>query len=249
MKKAFTLAEVLITLGIVGVVAAMTLPVIIQNYQKRVILNKIKRTYAVLNNTLERAKADYGTNVNEWYIPSGDERTKSMYFVENYMLPYLNVLEYCKDQSTNQACSSVAHYFDNISQEAMGPFKPEPGTNFVLNDGTNIYVVVGRGNGAEDENTNRVRISFDIDGATKGKNTFGYDVFRVELGGDEGPTLKNNADKNKFLPYTYIPTEPCDSYVGTQPHACNKAAQYAGGSSCLAYIVCNGWDFGDKYPW
>ena len=34
-KKAFTLAEVLITLGIIGVVAAMTLPGLVQNYQKK----------------------------------------------------------------------------------------------------------------------------------------------------------------------------------------------------------------------
>ena len=33
IKQAFTLAEVLITLGIVGIVAAMTLPSLIQDYQ------------------------------------------------------------------------------------------------------------------------------------------------------------------------------------------------------------------------
>lgn len=30
----FTLAEVLITLGVIGIVAAMTLPALVQNYQK-----------------------------------------------------------------------------------------------------------------------------------------------------------------------------------------------------------------------
>ena len=34
-KRAFTLAEVLITLGIIGVVAAMTIPTLISNYQKK----------------------------------------------------------------------------------------------------------------------------------------------------------------------------------------------------------------------
>lgn len=33
--KAFTLAEVLITLGIIGVVAALTIPGLITNFQKR----------------------------------------------------------------------------------------------------------------------------------------------------------------------------------------------------------------------
>ena len=42
MKKAFTLAEVLITLGIIGVVAVLTVPNIISNYQEKVLDTKIK---------------------------------------------------------------------------------------------------------------------------------------------------------------------------------------------------------------
>ena len=49
-KLAFTLAEVLITLGIIGVVVAMTLPTLIANYQKQVYVNQLKRTVSVLDN-------------------------------------------------------------------------------------------------------------------------------------------------------------------------------------------------------
>ena len=49
-KAAFTLAEVLITLGIIGVVAALTLPTLISNYQKRVYVNQLKKSYSVLSN-------------------------------------------------------------------------------------------------------------------------------------------------------------------------------------------------------
>ena len=38
--KAFTLAEILITLGIIGVVAAMTIPTLITNYQKKQTVTK-----------------------------------------------------------------------------------------------------------------------------------------------------------------------------------------------------------------
>ncbi len=38
MKNGFTLAEVLITLGIIGIVAAMTMPALIANYQKKVLV-------------------------------------------------------------------------------------------------------------------------------------------------------------------------------------------------------------------
>ena len=68
MKKvAFTLAEVLITLGIIGVVAAMTLPALIQNYQKGVVLNRLKQTYAQITVGAEAAAADQdNTPIHQW---------------------------------------------------------------------------------------------------------------------------------------------------------------------------------------
>ena len=49
MKKfAFTLSEILITLGIIGVVAALTLPTLINNYQKHVWVNQLKKSVSTL---------------------------------------------------------------------------------------------------------------------------------------------------------------------------------------------------------
>ena len=45
MKKGFTLAEVLITLGIIGVVAALTLPSLITNYRKKQTVAQLKKVY------------------------------------------------------------------------------------------------------------------------------------------------------------------------------------------------------------
>lgn len=42
-SNAFTLAEVLITLGITGVVAAMTLPQLIKNYKEKVLLQRLRK--------------------------------------------------------------------------------------------------------------------------------------------------------------------------------------------------------------
>lgn len=49
MKKAFTLAEVLITLGIIGVVASMTMPSLISKYQERVFVERLKQTYSIFS--------------------------------------------------------------------------------------------------------------------------------------------------------------------------------------------------------
>ena len=52
--KAFTLAEVLITLGIIGVVAALTLPTLIQNHQKQVYVTQLKKAYSTINNAYNK---------------------------------------------------------------------------------------------------------------------------------------------------------------------------------------------------
>ena len=44
MRKGFTLADVLITLGIIGIVAALTLPSLIQKYQEKVTLERLKKS-------------------------------------------------------------------------------------------------------------------------------------------------------------------------------------------------------------
>ena len=59
MKKfAFTLAEVLITLGIIGVVAAMTIPTLVTNYQKRQFEVAFSKTYSTLQNGIKLYMAE-----------------------------------------------------------------------------------------------------------------------------------------------------------------------------------------------
>ncbi len=53
-KSGFTLAEVLITLGIIGTVAAMTIPTLMMNYHKRIWESKLKKIYSIATNACER---------------------------------------------------------------------------------------------------------------------------------------------------------------------------------------------------
>ena len=59
-KAAFTLAEVLITLGIIGIVASMTLPSLIQSYKERVTVTKVQKAYSILNQAFKRISEEYG---------------------------------------------------------------------------------------------------------------------------------------------------------------------------------------------
>lgn len=66
-KSAFTLAEVLITLGIIGVVAAMTIPTLLAKYQEKQTVTKLKQTYSILSQAIRSVQEDVGTP-DDWEL-------------------------------------------------------------------------------------------------------------------------------------------------------------------------------------
>lgn len=71
-KTGFTLAEVLITLGVIGTVAAMTIPSLMMNYQRQVWESKLKKTYSIATNACERMLIEENVSaVNETDVYAG----------------------------------------------------------------------------------------------------------------------------------------------------------------------------------
>lgn len=58
--QAFTLAEVLITLGIIGVVAAITMPTIVAKTQDKVLTTQFKKAYNITSNLIQKTNSDLG---------------------------------------------------------------------------------------------------------------------------------------------------------------------------------------------
>lgn len=105
---AFTLAEVLITIGIIGVVAAMTLPTLVNKYKERENVTKVKKFYSVINQALLMAIKDNGY-VDEWDFIETDNETgeiKSDKFI-SYLKPYLKI---SKDCGAKSGCISNGSY-------------------------------------------------------------------------------------------------------------------------------------------
>ena len=64
-KIAFTLAEVLITLGIIGVVAALTIPTLMANHRRQVAETRLEKFYTTINQAVKMAEVDYG-DMTQW---------------------------------------------------------------------------------------------------------------------------------------------------------------------------------------
>ena len=85
---AFTLAEVLITLGIIGVVAAMTMPSLMQNYKRQQATARIKKFVSVINQALISAENDLGAR-EDWVIGEMDNSDSAYNFLNTYIKPYI----------------------------------------------------------------------------------------------------------------------------------------------------------------
>lgn len=220
------------------------MPSLIEKHRKQVAASLAKQTFAILNNAIERAKADYGMDVSSWEWIEGTNKEKSIYFAEKYMLPYLKTIAYSGDKAMNKVIN-LKGYKGTYATNAANT-----GVSFVLNNGSLVYLDVGYHNEVElatGEDYNRVWIIYDIDGV-KGYNQEGKDIFRVELGGLHAAQKKDMSAHNRFLPYHYDNSRKCEDYLSSSfvgSHGCKDGTRYA----CLAYIMCNGWQIDDKYPW
>lgn len=100
-KPAFTLAEVLITLGVIGIVAALTLPALIANYKKSVVETRLAKFYSTMNQAVQRAETDFGDKKDWPEIGSGFEEDENgnpdtskslpLEWFNTYMRPYLKL--------------------------------------------------------------------------------------------------------------------------------------------------------------
>ena len=72
MNKGFTLAEVLITLGIIGVVAALTMPALIANSRKTEYSSRLKKFYSMMEQAIIMSELDNG-QISDW-VRSGDSQ-------------------------------------------------------------------------------------------------------------------------------------------------------------------------------
>ena len=102
-RLGFTLAEVLITLGIIGVVAAMTIPVIIDKYQEQATITKFKKAYKTIQDALAMAQIEEDTLDNWDYSKDPNNLVNNENFVDKYLIKHFNIIKNCKTRK-NEGC-------------------------------------------------------------------------------------------------------------------------------------------------
>ncbi|MBR6164071.1 prepilin-type N-terminal cleavage/methylation domain-containing protein [bacterium] len=230
--EGFTLAEVLITLVIIGVIAAITVPTLIIKHQKEETVTRLKKVYSTLSQTTYKAVAEYG-DIKTWEMMDGVTGEASQYFTKKYMLPYLSIAKDCGLQTTNECKFEYNNLNGSTGRNIDNSYH-----RFYLSDGT-LVAVNARQNLSSSGHKKMANIFVDINGQKKpnkqGRDIFGFnymiDCIFPQLNGKLVPRY---FDQNRA------------SLVSNSDSMCHKNQQ---GDGCLALIMLDSWQIKDDYPW
>ena len=228
MKYGFTLAETLITLGVIGVVAALTMPALIQNHLKKETAVKLKQTYSLLMQGIRMAENELG-EVETWQVD--DSKT----FSDTYIKPYFKITQeykagenppgyniYCQNGGVCISYGSFpsAQKLILVNGVLIAPFPYS-------------YNISG-------QTYKSVSIIVDINGLKK-PNRYGRDVFAF-----------NTDAKKGLVPYGigYVITQTTemehsrDFLMVEETRSCKRAGLY-----CAGVIMMDGWEIAEDSPW
>ena len=179
-SKAFTLAETLIVIGIIGVVAALTLPNLNHATGDKETVTRLQKLHSALNEANDRAVAIYGP-LDEWQNScSGDVPLSECYFKR--ITEFMKVSKVC-DRTDIEACTTSLDYEEGEGAGSSSAAVLPDGATFLFYDFNNPSC-----NG-ESGQYNDICIDYievDINGKNKGKNEYGRDQFEFMVSKDTG---------------------------------------------------------------
>lgn len=173
-KPAFTLAEVLITIAVIGVVAAITLPSIIQKYKEKVLLHQFEQAVSIYSQGFMRMANDADGLQNLKGGPWNDMRTVS----GDLFKKYFQLNKVCTGFNKYQQCIPWTYYYT----DKKSVFNPETRNGIMCSGYTFAAGELRNGNtfclgytGGDFWN-----LAIDVNG-TKGPNAIGHDYFLLRL--------------------------------------------------------------------
>jgi prepilin-type N-terminal cleavage/methylation domain-containing protein len=257
-KAAFTLAEVLITLGIIGVVAAITLPTLIQNYQKKTYVEGLKSGISILSQGFRKVLADEGvddlSNTEMWKncqlsYYNGYSITKTC---ETILSKYFKVAKFQSISDLHAIGDTNAQYYYTINDVVeCKNLVTKSNKRYYLNDKTKCYgpshITIMLANGMRVD-LNIVsggfyvgNINLDINGG-KGPNTWGRDAFDLcilpngnVIGKYDGQYAKAEAEYSGYSVDDYI-----ERYKKFVEADCSSTTTSMG-NLCSGRIINDGW--------
>ena len=255
-KFGFTLAEVLITLGIIGVVAAITIPNLIANQQKKAIGSQIAEAQSILTQAVKQYTAD----TDEEGSAEFDTTLSPQAFAEKYFKPYLKVARVCTRME--DGCWKTGNF--NGYYDLKGTkYTDHVEYSLVLNNG----MIIGF---SKIDDTQLMSLIVDVNGHSN-RNVLGKDIFvfypynnanLCSYAFEKWKNVKNGLYLGGFdncgAPHIAYSREELMGKEGEMLRPCSKNGTTIGtgvggrtglGTACAAVIFKDGWKISNDYPW
>ena len=180
--QGFTLAEVLITLGIIGIVAAMTMPSVIGNARDKQIIARVQKIYSVLSSSYMMAVAESETP-EYWGMPyTTGNNYAAAEVMASYFIKNMKILKDCKGK---RGCfpNSVTYRFNNTNPWNDNFDKGSHRYKVITSDGVSVAFHAYSNNcSAQAGNINFCgRIYVNINGVKDKKSILGKNLFQFLL--------------------------------------------------------------------
>jgi hypothetical protein len=217
---------VLITIGIISVVSAITIPNLITKYQKQQTVIRLRRVYNILSNAVRLSEADNGTMDGWDFPPSHNTKSEVLSFIKTYYLPYFKGAKIVERNDLEY----------NAPDGVMGQ------QGLSLLDGTILLFYSNIPYGY-------IWLFADINGTT-GPNIVGRDIFVFDAYTFDPITASDKSKyRIKFWHANYRKWDS-DSLVSVGRYACNKdnTDRYKN-FNCGRLIELNNWKIPKDYPW
>lgn len=219
---AYTLSEVLITLGIIGLVAEMTIPTLVSDINDQAQKNTLKVVYSqLLQATISLEKENGDTLRGLWGHTDNHIHSEQMYAV---FRPALNVVKSCPNYTggNGEGCWPPVATKQMTSGANDETFHNWPGV--ILANGASVTFQIS--GDRTDRVYNRAKydsiigiININTNGAKK-PNTFGKDVFRVFVPAQNG-----------LIPYGSVEINTVHDWQWESPTTCQEGGT---GRACTA---------------
>lgn len=207
-RPAFTLAEVLITLGIIGVVAAITIPgVMSKNYEKQTV-SKLLEAQSILTQAVRQAEEEYG-ELPSWGITGQNAESAANVF--NNLKPFLKIANDCGTYDKNGVCFQIDKYKTLNGGYNTASYAADTSRyKFSLLNGMSVSVLAIA-------STKSVQINVDTNGVSK-PNIIGKDLFMLQYD-EDSRSIVAMGHPDSLYPYT---------------ETCKKTAS---GYGCAYYVL------------
>ena len=240
--KGFTLAEVLITLGVIGVVAAITIPVVQQNLQKKALETQVKKFVSDLERGMKQILINNNCLSLECTGIFNDYGTTDFTdrIVKEMKAAFTDV-DYC-----TASCDYDFPIEKKIGGNSLLGWGETKGTEtnplFRLGNGA-FFQFKGNITSAKPDTTSKYKsqVSFFVDmNGHKPPNTYGKDIHWGHIAGT-GQFFADYGKDYCEMNYT-VPYQSCTEYWKNNG-SCNPSVPSSTGDGCLARIMENSWVF------